>query len=423
MPEDLPYSPKMLELAEKWRNGSILPEEKQAFIDWYNQFNDNELVLGPGYEPLINQLRAEMLVAIRQRISADSAADSTADSTRTTAAATTETIPFYKMGWFRLSAAAALIMVVATTTWFLAFRKEKTTAPLAAQKTVPSARGDVMPGRNKAILTLGDGSTIELDSARTGNIIRDGNAQIQKMKDGQLKYMPAESGAASAIKYNVLSTPRGGEYKLVLPDGSQVWLNAASAIRYPTAFTGNERKVEVSGEAYFEVTKNAAMPFKVLVKQKDLMHSAQAKTMDPMEIEVLGTSFNVNAYEDEAAINTTLLQGSVKLTQGKVSGMLKPGQQAQRREDGSIRWIPNADTANAVAWKNGVFEFGDESLQTVMRQIARWYDVEVVYEGNMPADRFTGRVSRNTSLAGVLKILKLSDIRLTIENKKIIVRS
>ena len=218
------------------------------------------------------------------------------------------------------------------------------------------------------------------------------------------------------MSYNVLSTPRGGQYRLVLPDGSQVWLNAASSIRYPTAFTGTERKVEVSGEVYFEVTKNAAMPFRVVVNRRK-------GEPDPMEIEVLGTQFNVNAYTDEDVIRTTLLEGAVKVKKGVKGGILQPGQQAQCKEDGEMRWVPDADVEKVVAWKNGVFEFRDENLQAVMRQISRWYDVEVVYEGAIPTDGFTGRFSRNTSLSGVLSILRLSDIRLTVENKKIIVRS
>ncbi|HEX9509764.1 MAG TPA: FecR domain-containing protein [Puia sp.] len=394
---NLPYSQKMLELAEKWLNGSITDPQKKEFIDWYNHFNDEELLLPPEYQPVIKQLEEEMLVSIRERIALDAS-------------------PPARIKWFRVSAAAALITVLATGAWFFILRKNSGQPPIAAQKSAPPAQADVLPGSNKALLTLDDGSTIVLDSAKSGNLARQGNTRVLKSGDGQLKYEPVTGDPIAGISYNILSTPKGGQYRLVLPDGSQVWLNAASSIRYPTAFSGKERKVEVSGEAYFEITKNASMPFRVLADH-------QLKAAHPMEIEVLGTRFNVNAYADEAAIRTTLLEGSVKVSKGASSGLLRPGQQAQLQDNGEIRWIPDADTENAVAWKNGVFEFGDESLQTVMRQISRWYDVEVVYEGNIPADKFTGRVSRNTSLSGVLKILKLSDIRLTIENKKIIVRS
>lgn len=397
-----PYSQKMLELAGKWLNGSITDEEKKEFTDWYNRFDDEELLLAPEYQPIIKQLESDMLLDIRKRIAADGS------------------LPFpqkgagsYWMKWGRISTAAALIAVFVTGYWFFVLRKNVHT-PIAVH--TPTSATDVLPGSNKALLTLDDGSTIALDNARPGSLTQQGNTRILKPEDGQLKYEPITGDKTDAVSYNILSTPRGGQYKLVLPDGSKVWLNAASSIRYPTAFTGDERKVEVAGEAYFEIAKNASMPFKVLVDR-------QLKTAHPMEIQVLGTGFNVNAYADEETINTTLLEGSVKVVKGTASGLLKPGQQAQLRDNSDMRYVFDADIDNVIAWKNGVFEFVDENLQTIMRQIARWYDVEVIYRGDIPTDKFTGRVSRNTSLSGVLKILQLSDIRITIENKKVIVGS
>ena len=397
---NLPYSQKMLELAEKWLNGAITDQEKTEFIDWYNHFNDEELLLAPEYQPVIKQLEEEMLISIRRRIAADEK----------------EGGALYRMKWLRIPAAAALIGVLAAGAWFFVLRKNSVQGPIAVQKAAPPAQTDVLPGSNKALLTLDDGSTIALDSAKSGNLTRQGNSRVLKSANGQLKYEPSKDDKAVGVSYNILSTPKGGQYRLVLPDGSQVWLNAASSIRYPTAFAGNERKVEVTGEAYFEISKNASMPFRVLVDH----HLGDTH---PMEIEVLGTHFNVNAYVDEATIRTTLLEGSVKVVKGTAARLLQPGQQAQLQENGEMRWTADADIENVIAWKNGMLEFKDEDLQVVMRQIARWYDVEVIYEGKIPTDGFTGRVSRNTSLSGVLKILQLSDIRLTIENKKIIVRS
>lgn len=419
-----PYSRKMLELAEKWLHGSITDQEKEMFTEWYNHFNDEELLLTPKYQPVIQQLEEQMLTNIRKKIAADDASLPGEDASppypwdlpEQKGYSPREGGALYRMKVFRVSAAAALLAVFVTGAWFFVLHKNAGRPPIAAQKSAPPAPGDILPGSNKALLTLDDGSTIVLDSAKSGSLTRQGNTRVLKSEDGQLKYEPVTGDNAIGMSYNVLSTPKGGQYRLVLPDGSQVWLNAASSIRYPTAFSGKERKVEVAGEAYFEITKNTSMPFRVLVDH-------QLKTANPMEIDVLGTRFNVNAYADETAIKTTLLEGSVRVARGAYSGLLRPGQQAQLQENGEIQWIPNADTENAVAWKDGVFEFGDENLQTVMRQISRWYDVEVVYEGKIPTDKFTGRVSRNTSLSGVLKILKLSDIRLTIENKKIIVRS
>ena len=398
-----PYSQRILELAEKWLNGSITEQEKMEYIDWHNRFNDEELLLPPEYQPVIKQLKAEMLIRIREKIAAD-------DSP----------VPLYSTKWFRISAAAALIAVLVTGAWFFVLRKSSGHPSIAVQKSASSAQPDALPGGNKALLTLDDGSTITLDSAKSGNLSRQGSSRVLKSEDGQLKYEPVTGDHSVdhsvGMSYNILSTPNGGQYRLVLPDGSQVWLNASSSIRYPTAFTGRDRKVEVTGEAYFEIAKNASMPFRVLVDH----HLGDTR---PMEIEVLGTHFNVNAYADETAIRTTLLEGSVKVVNGTTARLLQPGQQTQLQENGEMEWTADADLENVIAWKNGMFEFKDEDLPVVMRQIARWYDVEVVYEGKIPTDGFTGRVSRNTSLSGVLKILKLSGIQVTIENKKIIIRS
>ena len=413
---NLPYSKKMLRLAEKWLNGSITEQERKEFIDWYNSFNDEELLLAPEYQPVIKQLEEEMLINIRKRIAADVSPPSSRDLSGQKESSPKEGAVLHRMKWLRVSAAAVLIGILAVGAWLLILRKSAVSRPIAVQKPAPPAQTDVLPGSNKALLTLDDGSTITLDSAKSGNLTRQGNSRVLKSEDGQLKYVPLTGDNAIGMSYNILSTPKGGQYRLVLPDGSQVWLNAASSIRYPTAFIGNERKVEVSGEAYFEVAKNASMPFRVLVDH-------QLKAAHPMEIEVLGTHFNVNAYADETAIRTTLLEGSVKVVKGSASRLLSPGQQAQLQENGEMKWTADADIENVIAWKNGMLEFKDENLQAVMRQIARWYDIEVVYEGKIPTDGFTGRVSRNTSLSGVLKILKLSDIKFTIENKKIIVRS
>jgi transmembrane sensor len=400
---DQPYSRKVLELADKWTSGSITESEKQELFAWYARFDDKELLLAPEYEPIIQALKQEMLAVIRERIAADTSPPASQEPRRTV-----------RIQWLRLAAAAVLIGAIATGTIFFAGHKAQLKNPAIAIQTPAT---DIQPGSNKAVLTLADGSNISLDSAHTGQLTQQGRSQVLKLADGGLKYNALEGNSQkTAVTYNVLSTPKGGQYRLTLPDGSQVWLNAASSIRYPTAFTGTDREVEITGEAYFEIAKNASMPFRV----HTVNHLGDT---DPMTIVVLGTSFNVNAYADEDAILTTLLEGSVKIKKGNNSGLLKPGAQAQLQPTGTINWIPDADTEQATAWKNGVFEFDGQELSVIMRQISRWYDVDVVYEGKMPTDTFTGRVSRNTTLSGVLKILKLSDIELTISNNKIIVRS
>ncbi len=412
---DQPYSRRIPELAEKWISGSITEAEKQELFAWYARFDDSELLLAPEYEPVIQALKQEMMAVIRQRIAADTSPPAKQEPRRTgripTGGMRTGGIP-----WLRVAAAAVLIGAVATVTMVIAAHRMQNQAT-TAQSQNPAAN-DLKPGSDKAILTLADGSKISLDSARTGSLTQQGSSQVLKLADGGLKYKAEEGTGAGAVvvAYNVLSTPKGGQYRLTLPDGSQVWLNAASSIRYPTAFTGTERKVEITGEAYFEITQNPSMPFKV----QTVNHLGDA---DPMTIQVLGTHFNVNAYADEDEVRTTLLEGAVSVQKGNSSGLLKPGQQAQLRKDGTINWVTDADVEQAIAWKNGVFEFDGEELSVIMRQIARWYDVEVVYEGKIPTEPFTGRVSRNTSLSGVLKILKLSDIEVTVSNNKIIVRS
>jgi transmembrane sensor len=412
---DQPYSKKIPELADKWISGSITEPEKQELFAWYARFDDSELLLEPKYEPVIQALKQEMLAVIRQRIAADTSPPAKQEPRRIVGMRTGG-MGVGRIQWLRVAAAAVLIGAIATATVVILAQRTQTPATAAQNQNQIPAAGDIQPGSDKAVLTLADGSNIALDSAHTGQLAQQGSAQVLKLTGGRLKYNAPEGAGSIAVIYNVLSTPKGGQYRLTLPDGSQVWLNAASSIRYPTAFTGAEREVEITGEAYFEITQNPSMPFKV----RTVNHLGDT---DPMTIEVLGTHFNVNAYSDEDAVRTTLLEGSVKIKKGNNSGMLKPGQQAQLQPTGEIRWIPDADVEQAVAWKNGVFEFDGIELAAIMRQISRWYDVQVEYEGTIPTEPFTGRVSRNTTLSGVLKILKLSGIELTVSNNKIIVRS
>lgn len=277
------------------------------------------------------------------------------------------------------------------------------------QPSLLKIKNEVAPGRNKAVLTLADGSVIALDDEKNGHIAKQGNVEVNKSNGAQLEYKLTGSNKPSEIEFNTLSTPRGGQYKLNLPDGSHVWLNAASSIKYPTAFTGNERKVEISGEVYFEIAHDARMPFKVSV--------------NGMEVKVLGTHFNVNAYSDEMAVKTSLLEGSIELSKSGNIISLKPGQQAQLvTSSGIIRVLDDIDMDEVVAWKNGYFSFNKADLQTVMRQIARWYDVEIFYEGKIPQRFFGGKIDRKSNASEVLKILEESKVHFSIENKKIIVK-
>jgi transmembrane sensor len=271
-------------------------------------------------------------------------------------------------------------------------------------ENIPEKTG-ITPGSNKAVLTLEDGSTIILNDAQNGTLAQQGNANVVKLANGQLVYDKTDA-QPDKVLYNTMTTPRGGQYKLTLPDGTDVWLNSASSITYPTSFVGNERNVSITGEAYFEVAKDKTKPFHV---------NAGRQT-----IEVLGTHFNVMAYADEDVIKTTLLEGLVKVTGGKESGMLKPGEQSVIDKSGDLK-VSAAAVDEALAWKDGYFKFNRVNIKYIMRQLARWYDVDVVYEGKVQDDEFVGKIGRGENITEVLRILELSHVHFKISDKKIIV--
>jgi ferric-dicitrate binding protein FerR (iron transport regulator) len=258
-------------------------------------------------------------------------------------------------------------------------------------------------------LTLSNRSDINLENVSNGTITKEGDTKISKLNDGQLVYNTLEEKPTQVL-YNTVTTPRGGQYQLLLADGSKVWLNSASSIRFPVSFTGDARRVEVSGEAYFEVAKNASMPFKVDVAGKN-------------EIEVLGTHFNINSYVDEGSIKTTLLEGSVKVTSLKTqeSKLITPGQQAQVNTNGQIAINKKADLDKVMAWKNGYFNFDGADTRTVMQLLSRWYDVDVVYEGAIPQREWGGDIEKNLNLSQVLKILEKNNVHSKLEGRKLLV--
>lgn len=307
----------------------------------------------------------------------------------------------------RLAAAAAMLIFLSAG-FYAAFHNPTEPQPEIAAST-PELSADAPPGGNKATLTLSQGKTIVLDNASNGLLAHQGAIAVNKTKDGQLVYEVTSETEHQANGWNTLTTPRGGQYQLILPDGSKVWLNAASSLKFPTAFTGETRLVELTGEAYFEVASNAAMPF--MVKS------------DNAEIEVLGTHFNIMAYREEGQMKTTLLEGSVKVSSGGFTNILTPGQQAALTANGEMAVTDNVNVHEAVAWKNGLFEFNEADLPSVMREAARWYDLEVSYEGEIPQRRFTGRISRNVNASELLSILKYTGVNFRIQDKKIIVTS
>lgn len=285
---------------------------------------------------------------------------------------------------------AACVLLVSGTTLLLYPRYKSNFAAKKLKRA--TAQILVQPGSNKATLTLSDGSSIDLDDSKAGTLCKQGTVTVGKREDGSLVYQSSGSQNAVAL-YNTITTPKGGQYQLVLSDGTRVWLNAASALKYPATFNGSDRKVELTGEAYFEVAKNKNMPFKV--------------SLNSMSIEVLGTHFNVNAYADEPEVTTTLLEGAVKLTNASGQSTLNPGQQATFGEQNKFK-IREVNTDEAIAWKNGYFIFDNENIQHIMRKISRWYDVDIDYAGRVDEGDFGGTTSRSSSISGILKSLELT---------------
>jgi ferric-dicitrate binding protein FerR (iron transport regulator) len=307
---------------------------------------------------------------------------------------------WYRSGWWKYAAAAVLILCMATTA-YLVFNGRKITH----ERLVRLADTHITPGGNKAILTLADGSVIALDEAANGALATDGSAHIEKLADGQISYH--DGAATGPTGFNTIATPRGGQYQVILPDGTKAWLNAASSLRYPTAFTGSERRIELTGEGYFEVAPNAAQPFYV--------------TVNGMAVKVLGTHFNVSAYDDDDSMHTTLLEGAVEVEKGSGKQLLQPGQQAILKRNGTTITTRNVDTEAVVAWKNGVFTF-DSDLAAIMRQIARWYDVTVDFKGNVASKSFTANIPRYRHISEVLTMLEYTKaVQFSIEGRKVTV--
>jgi ferric-dicitrate binding protein FerR (iron transport regulator) len=301
--------------------------------------------------------------------------------------------------WFRIAAAASIILCVSIGGYFLIHKNKPT------QQTAQTH--DIAPGGNRAILTLSNGRTIDLSAAKNGKLANQGSMVISKNANGQIVYADSEDNSPSQNNgFNIAATPRGGQYQLVLADGTKVWLNAASSIKYPVVFNGNERRVELTGEAYFEVAHNKEKPFRVI--------------SNGQQVEVLGTQFNINAYGDENAVKTTLLEGSVKVSSAGKDKILKPGEQAQL-EGGNIR-VAEVDVDEVMAWKNGFFYFKDANIQGVMKELARWYDVEVKYDGVLPSRAFSGEIPRNVNASQILDILTFKKIHYQIDGKTIIIK-
>jgi transmembrane sensor len=328
-----------------------------------------------------------------------------------------------KMRRYSVAAAVILLVGLGIFLWLRSGRKQ------AERLAVNVFKNEVSPGGNKALLTLADGSTVVLDSAQKGQLTNQGNARVIKVGAGQLSYKAVQNNGSAAqngaaVYYNTISVPSGVTFQVDLADGTKVWLNALSTLRFPTAFYDTARVVELTGEAYFEVAPLTAkggqgrVPFKVNVAPSGSAGSG-------MQVQVLGTRFNVNAYGDESAVKTTLLEGSVKLVKGDRAIQLRPGEQGQSPDPASgeapFILVKGADVEQTVAWKNGHFSFEGADIYTVMRQISRWYGVQVRYEGNPAPALFGGEIERGLNLTQLLTGLSKSGVHFRLEGKMLTV--
>lgn len=307
-------------------------------------------------------------------------------------------IAIFRRKWIRYAAAAILLISVGTYVYNI---------NRAVVKPAMVSNNEPEPVYDKARLTLSDGSVVQLDSAGIGVIAKDGESKIVKLGDGQVKYEPGLAVKSNLL--NEIATSTGSQYKLTLPDGSRVWLNASSSVKYPVAFTGEERVVSVTGEAFFEVAKDPKKPFRVKVGE--------------MLIDVLGTSFNVNAYDNEPLVKTTLLEGSVKVSNKKGAVLLLVNQQSQMKLNEDLVIKRSVNTEETIAWKNGYFYFDKVELPIILREFARWYNLDVVYAGAIPDEKLLIILKRSSSLQSVLGALQINNIDFAMEGRKLIIRS
>ena len=381
-------------LIEKYQSGTATKEELRQLNEWYHSFDDSEVEITVQTIDSEQQLNDRIQTRLLQTIHQEN--------------------PVIKRSFrWRVPAIAAAVLLIAVSVYFLLNSKTKTPEVVAKQAAKSIKQNSIQPGGNKAILTLANGSSIVLDTASNGMLSDLGNVKIQKLQNGLLAYTikAKQITENDAAFYNTITTPRGGKYQVTLTDGTKVWLNAASSIRFPVVFTGKERRVQITGEAYFEVAKNKHLPFRVQASGS--------------EIEVLGTHFNVNAYADETFVKTTLLEGLVKVSASSSKNsspkFIQPGQQASVDKGGMIDVKDHTNVEEAVAWKNDRFEFKSTDIRSILRQLSRWYDVDVVYQGNVNL-HFTGQLSRTEPVDTIFKKLELTGaVHFKTEGKTIIV--
>lgn len=419
---------------DTFRIGSIIHKytrqevnaEEQAMLDkWIAKSEENRKL----FDDIVNKesLRAELASYNEIEFRKEAAGDKMMEMTFPAAGS----VRPMRWNWKLIFAAAAIVLLFATGVLLLLINKDNDRT-IITKKDSNTIKADKAPGKDGAILTLANGEEIVLDNAANGLITQQGKTEVLKM-DGMLSYSPSGGegrGEARKTLYNTLSTPRGRQFQLLLPDGSRLWLNAASSVRYPTVFSSTGRVIEITGEAYLDIApiipKGAHEKVPFIVNAND------------MQIEVLGTEFNVKAYKDEANMSTTLIEGKVKVSLRRAQGdketgnpksevVIKPGQQAiisppHRGGQGGARVVDNADTEEAIAWKNGLIAANRATIKEALMQISRWYDVDLEFKNEIKEEDIRIRVPRTASLSGVLKIFELSSrLRFEVEGNKLIV--
>lgn len=375
------------EAIDNYLEGTASEEEKILVNNWYESFDDKVAVVPvsrENYRDIVNE-------RLQQRINA---------STGTTF--TKMEAPVKKMAYLRYAAAcAAILLIVGAAFLYQSNNGDK-------ENQLHTLAIDLKPGENRAMLTLANGRNIRLNHASKGIIGTENNIQIKNTTAGQVEYLLEGLSTESQPGYNTLTTPNGGQYQLKLADGTLVWLNAGSSLKYPVSFTGTERRVHLSGEAYFEVAKNKLKPFKV-------EYAGQI-------VEVLGTHFNIRAYADGKPAQTSLLEGLVSVTHGTDRIRLRPGQQSIiNATSGKLTKHLIPDTDAIIGWKNGTFNFDSADIKTIMEEFSRWYDVQVVFNGPAPDYHLSGTYKRDINGATLLKVFKLTGLKYNLEGHKIII--
>lgn len=379
------------ELLQKWLSGNATDQEKKLVENWYQeQLAQREFTWSESEkENMRATIESKLLAEINKK------------------SLPLEIIQPAKVRRLSWWAAAASIVILLSAGGYFYYR---TTLKNNSAETIQqvAATDVVAPKNNRATITLSNGQKVFLDSAANGTLAKQGEVQIKKNGDGIIAYN-GNGQPKSEIAFNTLTNPRGSKViDITLADGTQVWLNAESSLKYPVAFAGNERKVEITGEAYFEVAHDASRPFAV--------------SKGNVSVEVLGTHFNVSAYDDDPNLAVTLLQGSVKVTNGETKKILKPGEQELiNGTNGNEQVKTGIDADEVLAWRNGNFAFSGLDMDGVMRQLRRWYDIEVQYEGKVPSGHYSGIVSRSSNISQVLKIMEAADVHFRIDGKKVIV--